>query len=156
MTTQETTQTDAQDDLRTFLTYRLARLQNRLNAQAIALLRAHSNLSLTEWRIISMLNLMGATTATVISKEADMDKGQISRALKPLVDRGLLREESNPKDHRQTILHLTAEGENSFAQTVQMMKGRQKQLTDGFSEEEQHQLFDFLNRLQKNITIPDG
>lgn len=141
--------------LTSFVTYRIARVQNRLNAQAAAILRKHTNLSLTEWRILSIVNLIGPTTASAISREVNMDKGQISRAVKPLASAGLLASVEHEHDHRQTILQLTPRGKSIVDANVQIMRERQAQLTHDIDDAELEAFYRVLDKLQNNIEMPE-
>ena len=73
-----------------FVTYSLSRLQAKLNAQASAVLRSYSGLSLVQWRILVVLRVMGADSLTSICRVSDMDKGQVSRKLNRLIEDGLV------------------------------------------------------------------
>ena len=143
------------EGLRSFVTYRIARVQNRLNAQAAAILRKHTELSLTEWRILSLVNLMGPTTASAISREVEMDKGQISRAVKPLIDRGLLDPAEHARDNRHPILRLSDVGAEIVRENSQVMRGRQERLTHNISDEELATLYELLDKLFDNAKMPE-
>jgi len=71
----------AQSEPKDFMTYSLSRLQAKLNAQASAVLRSCSSLSLVQWRILLVLRVMEADSLTTICRVSDMDKGQVSRKL---------------------------------------------------------------------------
>lgn len=133
--------------LKSFVTYRLARVQNRLNAQAAALLRANCDLSLTEWRVISLVNLLDVTTATVMAREAEIDKGQISRAVKSLTDNGYLFAKDSDRDGRQTLLSLSPKGYAIHARLIEIMRGRQQRLIEDISENELEAFYKVLEKL---------
>lgn len=143
------------EGLRSFVTFRMARAQNRLNAQATALLRQRTALSLTEWRILSIVNLTGSTTASNISREAHMDKGQISRAVKPMIDRGLLAQKTHHQDSRQTILSLTDAGQDIHDRTVGFMRERQTKLVADVSDEDLETFYRVLNSIYENAETPE-
>lgn len=142
------------EGLRSFVTFRIMRVQNKLNAQAAAMLRKHTELSLTEWRIVSLLNLTGPTTASSISRVAEMDKGQISRGIKPLIERGLVKTSEHEQDNRQTILALTDEGSKIVRENSKIMRARQQRLTHDISDAELKLLYDILDRLYDNAEMP--
>lgn len=142
--------------LRSFLTFRLAQVQNRLNTQAGALLRAHCDLSLTEWRVISLANLLGATTATVMSREAQMDKGQVSRAVKQLIENGYLTSKSSENDARQSILSLSDSGAELHARLITVMRDRQMRLIQNISESDLRTFYKVLDTLAaQSGPVPD-
>ena len=143
------------EGLPSFVTYRIARVQNRLNAQATALLRKHTELSLTEWRVMSLVNLRGAITASGISREAEMDKGQISRAVKPLIRKGLLETKEHAKDSRQTILRLSERGSEIVRRNSEVMRNRQERLTHNISQDELDTFYSVLDKLFENTEMPE-
>ncbi len=143
------------EGLRSFVTFRIMRVQNRLNAQAAALLRKYTDLSLTEWRIMSILHLTGPTTASNISRVVEMDKGQISRGLKPLIGRGLIQKSDHAQDNRQTILALTDLGTTTVVENQKIMRKRQERLTRDMSDEELETFYTLLDRLYDNTEMPE-
>ena len=68
-------------ELRQFITYRISRLQNSLNAQAGHVLSKLSDLTLTEWRILYILRSMSTATMSQIVQESRLDKAQSSRSI---------------------------------------------------------------------------
>ena len=74
-----------------FLTFRLARVQAKLNAQSSRILKDHAGITLTQWRLLALIGNAGRTTAAVLSREVAMDKGLISRNIKTMVSDGLVR-----------------------------------------------------------------
>ena len=65
--------------LHQFLTYRLSRVQAKLNAQANALLHAQSGLTLSRWRILALVGAAGQTRLSELARIAALDKGLLSR-----------------------------------------------------------------------------
>ncbi len=81
----------SQSDLRQYLTYRLSKLQTALNVQAARTLSAHSDITLTEWRVLFILCSKSSATMSLIMKESRLEKAQISRSVKALMEKGLCR-----------------------------------------------------------------
>ncbi|MEM1048374.1 MAG: MarR family transcriptional regulator [Pseudomonadota bacterium] len=140
--------------LTSFVTFRLARVQNRLNVQATATLSAHSDLSLTEWRMISLINASGETSAADLSRTAQMDKGQISRALKSLAAKGYIASRTSASDQRQSLLRLSAEGAAVHRRLVAIMRRRQERLTDTMSDAELATFYAALEKLEAAAMEP--
>jgi DNA-binding MarR family transcriptional regulator len=136
------------EGVRAFVTFRLARVQNQLNAQASNILRDLCDLSLTEWRVVSLVHALKETTATVISREAQMDKGQISRAVKSLVKNGYLNAATNERDSRLNILSLEQKGIEVFDKVVEVMKARQVRLTSEITADELDVFYSVLDKLE--------
>ncbi len=93
-------------------------------ASAPVILRGVSDLSLTEWRILSMIRMQGETGAAQIARTGQMDKGRISRALKG----------------------LTQKGQDTHSRLTGIMRKRQTMLTQYLSDEELQQFFRTLSK----------
>jgi DNA-binding MarR family transcriptional regulator/GNAT superfamily N-acetyltransferase len=92
---------------------------NRFYTRRIGVLRegVHgSAYSLAEARIIYELAHPGAVTAADLRAALDLDPGYLSRLLRGLESRGLLRKAPSPKDARARLLVLTGDGRNALAE----------------------------------------
>ncbi len=119
-----------------FVTFRLARLQSSLNAQATAILKAKGNLSLVEWRLIQVLRMFEDASLTDIAGHVQMDKGQLSRKISAMVRRGLLRVERDKRDQRVQHLQLTDAAQELSRKVMPTMEARQKMLLADVSSED--------------------
>ena len=111
-----------------FVTFRLSRLQSSLNAQAAAILKAQAGLSLVEWRIIQVLRMFENASLTKIAGIVEMDKGQLSRKITAMVEKGLLSVEQDAQDQRVQHLHLTAAAKDLSQRVMPTMAARQNRL----------------------------
>ena len=136
-------------DLNRHLTYRLARLQSQLSAQATDILKQYTNISLSEWRVLAILTDPKITFQKDVLKAMGLDKGQISRTLKRLSEKGLITMESDKQDHRNKLVTLTAEGAALVQKMVHIMLARQAHLQSDFSETELGNLFAYIELLEK-------
>ncbi len=136
-------------DLKSFVTYRLARLQSQLNAQAIRVLKRHSDLSLTEWRVLAVTAEQGVSTLSDLSRDTGMDKGQLSRAVTSLVRRSYLRSQMNKKDHRQYMLRFTEAGQALHARLLPIMRARQAHLTEKVSASDLETAMRVIDQLEE-------
>ena len=130
--------TDSQDTLplHQFLTYRLSRVQAKLNAQASRILRETSGITLTQWRIIAMVGAAGRTRLSDVSRATALDKGLLSRNLKGLTEEGLISAQADDLDHRAQNLTLSERGQAIYERTLPIMRKRQANLQADLSEEE--------------------
>lgn len=133
-------------ELRQFVTYRLARLQAKLNSQAIRKLRENSEFSLTEWRIVAVSALSEDTTLSALTALTELDKGQLSRGVSGLVEKGFLTSTVNSDDHRRNVLSLTELGRAEHDRIMPVMRERQQGLTKELSAED-------LATLQRCISL---
>ncbi|MEL6523663.1 MAG: MarR family transcriptional regulator [Pseudomonadota bacterium] len=139
--------TDAPLDVKQFLTYQMARVQAKLNAQAAAILKRHSKLSLVQWRVMTLL-ASGGDNLTSICRLSGMDKGQVSRKLTQLVSQGLVLTRLDEADHRSQKLSLSEKGEELHARILPIMRARQAHLASDMSDDEQAMLRELLLRLE--------
>ncbi|MEM9629570.1 MAG: MarR family transcriptional regulator [Pseudomonadota bacterium] len=149
--TKENKQTATLDDLplHQFLTYRLSRVQAKLNAQASALLRKRAGLTISQWRILALVGAAGQTRLSELSRIAALDKGLLSRNLKTLVADGLVRSKQDDIDHRVQHLSLSDSGQALFETTLPRMRERQRHLRSSMTANE----LDVLNRVLDKLEI---
>ncbi|KMW56329.1 Transcriptional regulator, MarR family [Candidatus Rhodobacter oscarellae] len=140
--------------MKQFLTYRLARVQAKLNAQATRILKDKSGLSLAQWRVIALIASFGPERAAVLTSLAEIDKGLFSRKLKTLVEDGLVLAESDPTDNRRQMLRLSASGQALFEKTLPHMQKRQAALRDALTPNELASLFSACDKLERILERP--
>ena len=86
--------------LASVLTYRLSKLQARLNAQAADLLRRYGAVPPAHWRVLMVLSSGLATTQKEIVEVAAFDKGQVSRIVDKLIEQEFLVSDIDIDDNR--------------------------------------------------------
>jgi len=134
--------------LRRFLTYRLNRLQARLNAQATQYLARHAGITLSEWRAIALVGGPGETTLTEACRHAQLDKGLLSRTLKALAGRGLVQARQDDRDQRVQHLSLTKKGRTVFEHMLPRMRARQRFLREALTPMEFATLHAAIDKLE--------
>lgn len=134
--------------LHQFVTYRMARVQAKLNAQAIAILGKHAGLTLTQWRVLALIGTMGQTQSSEIARRSAMDKGLISRTTQALIAMGLIRSDQDDEDARVQHLRLTRKGRDLFRRILPHMTERQVQLRAALTPEENEILLVILDKLE--------
>lgn len=91
---------------------------NRFYTKQIGLLQEHllhSPFSLTEARVIYELAHHTETTATALGAELGLDAGYLSRILRAFQKRGIIQKQRSKTDGRETLLRLSARGQDAFA-----------------------------------------
>ncbi|UWQ20169.1 MarR family winged helix-turn-helix transcriptional regulator [Jannaschia sp. W003] len=122
--------------LTSFVTFRLSRTQSKLTAHTTNLLRAHSDMTVAEWRLMRLLDAGGPTTMATLARQVQMDKGQLSRKIKGLAARGLVELRPDPRDSRRQVLRITPEGSATIERLVPVIRRRQELLTRDISPED--------------------
>ena len=135
-------------DFTRHLTYRIARLQARLNAQATSLLRTHAQISLSEWRVIAMLSDPRVETQKDVLEAMGLDKGQVSRTMQRLSQKGLIMRMSPAEAQRERAIRLTDSGRQLLKKMTPIMMQRQAHLQSGFDAGEVDQLLDLVGKLE--------
>ena len=115
-------------NMSSFVTFRLSKLQSSLNAQATSILKQNSDLTLVEWRIIQVVRMFEDMTSSMIVDHVQMDKGQLSRKIKGMIEKGLLKSERNQDDKRVQKLILTEKALSISDMLMPTMEKRQKNL----------------------------
>jgi DNA-binding MarR family transcriptional regulator len=134
--------------LRDFLTFRLARLTQALNAQATEVLEREGPIGLTDWRVLAMVAGGGAASARDIVTLTGFDAAQVSRALRHLEDAGLVLTVRDSADRRMRPVRLTPRGQALYDRLVPIMQRRQEALLDTLSPDEQAMIFGVIDKLQ--------
>jgi len=138
-----------------FVTFKLARLQNNLNAQATALLKARAGLTLVEWRLIILLRMYENASMTELSGHAQMDKGQLSRKIKSMVAKGLLRVETNKDDQRVQHIQITDAALQISKEMLPTMERRQALLLAEVSEADLETFYAVMEKIEAAAKIRD-
>ena len=134
--------------LRNFVTYRISKVQAKLNMQASRILSKTSGITINHWRIIALVGAAGQTQSSVLSKEAALDKGLLSRNLKTLIKDGVVKAEINAIDHRIQDLSLTKKGAAIYEKTLPVTLERQAKLREGLTDEELRIFIKILDHLE--------
>lgn len=100
------------------------------------------------------VNRLESCTAVDIAEALDRDKAQITRLIKELIDKELVRKEPNPNDKRSQLIVLTEHGRATLNKVLSIEKTIIEKMHQGMPQEKIDQ-FDQLSRqmvenLQKN------
>jgi len=90
-----------------------------------------SGLKATQFSVLATVAIEGPASMTVISRALVMDRTTLTRNLKPLKDRGLVKEEKNSGDRRQRHIALTRAGKTALSKALPLWKQAQKQVVSG-------------------------
>jgi len=111
---------------------------------------SRTEFSLAEARLLWELAHADAPLgASQLARELRLDLGYLSRLLKGLRERGLVRARANPADARQSLLSLTAAGKRAFAPLDQGSQAQTAEMLARLSAPQQAQLLRALGRVQQ-------
>lgn len=109
-----------------------------------------SEFTLTECRILWELAHLddAGITATDLGRQLDLDAGYLSRLLRSLKERGLVKATRSKDDARQSHLQLSATGRRAFAPLDQRSQQQVDALLATLSDAQQHELLQAFQRVQ--------
>ncbi len=129
------------------LTYRLLRLSNTLGLYNSRRYRAELNVTLPEWRVMSIIALLETTSAQEISRSISTDKAWVGLTVQKLEKRGFVRRVSDKEDRRRTLVSLTRQGKDVHDVILANAKRRQRRLLAALGDDAET-VFAAIERLQ--------
>ena len=113
-----------------------------------------SRFSLTESRLLWELAHCEHTTATELAQTLELDAGYLSRLLRGLKERGLLKASRSTTDGRQTRLSISAAGRRAFAPLERRSQAEVSALLDTLSDAQQQELLAAMARIETLLGAP--
>jgi DNA-binding MarR family transcriptional regulator len=129
------------------LTYRLHLLHKLTDADSQGAYPEHTGLSLSDGRCLATIGNFEPLSVKDLAAQANLNKGQASRAAQALADQGLVRKEDRPDDGRGVVLSLTPAGRKLFKRTMQLIAQRNDDIFGCLSPKEQGTLSGLFDRL---------
>ena len=128
---------------------------NRFITQQIGVLQEgllHTPYSLAEARILYELGRgdtqSGSLTATRLCQELALSAGYLSRILEKFQNQGLIEKKRSETDRRQRILHLTAQGQETFALLDRRSRDEVAEMLSGLNGDSQKRLLKAMQNIQ--------
>lgn len=133
-----------------FLTTLFSHTSNALR-RAITLPYAERfELSVSEWRILSVLAHAGTLPFADLVEQAAADKAQVSRALRLLGERGLVRVEApGVKSRKGLVCLMTERGQALYDEVMPIARRSQAAMILTLSREERSTLYRVLGKLRR-------
>jgi len=130
-----------------WLSFRLNFIAFRFNDPVYRWIETRYGLVRPEFVALYAVGLKEGVAAKNIVASSGLPKNTLSRAVQKLLQRRLLKRESDPDDLRSYVLHLTAAGRKIFDETMVPMVEHQATMLAGLSEDEQRQLCTLMDKL---------
>jgi DNA-binding MarR family transcriptional regulator len=111
-----------------FIFPRVSTLNVLLKRRAAIYAGRSFNLTLTEWRIMTLLRTLPPISVRELAIEALADAAQISRAAAKLAAKGYLIRKRSARDNREILLGLSKRGQNLSEELYQASLHRNDQL----------------------------
>lgn len=139
-----------------YLPYRLSVASNKVSGLIAKAYQSRFGLSIWEWRVIAVLGEGKALTAQAICEATAMDKVSVSRAIRTLAERDLVRRKQRSSDRRASDVELTREGVRIYDEIVPLALDYERALVEGLSDEERGTLMDLLETLERRADALTG
>ena len=107
--------------------------------------------SFLQCHMITEIGDSGQITAKELSKELNVDKGFISRALKDMKNKGYIRSEVCESDKRWNFVSLTEKGKELYDDIKKEMWGYYSDIISSIPEDKREQVIESLILLNKSI-----
>ncbi|MGD1212129.1 MAG: MarR family winged helix-turn-helix transcriptional regulator [Candidatus Acidiferrales bacterium] len=99
----------------------------------------------TDLRILVMLGAYQPISVNEVSRRTHIDKAWISRSLRGLLRRKLIKRTSHPSDSRASLLSLTKKGEALLREIAPVAEEYQRQLLQGQRSRDVERVLDLLS-----------
>jgi DNA-binding MarR family transcriptional regulator len=138
-----------------FLTTMVIQAGNALRRTITVAYAEQFGLSVSEWRILSVLAQAGQLPFTELVIQSATDKAQVSRTLRLLESRGLveIRGTASAAGKKLSCL-ITPQGEGLYAQVMPIARRRQADLIRRLSPEERGAMYRALRKLRQLCEAP--
>ena len=130
-----------------FLTFRVNQLSNAFERQWSRYMRKRAGVSLSEWRILAMLQHGPSTFANLV-EVTDVNKALLHRSAHSLASLGFVTISDTPGDGRSTTLTLTPAGSSLLKEVWPLALARQKHFLSVLSAREREVLYTVLHKLR--------
>ena len=128
----------------------LNELSNVILRSAIRAYPAVAGVKVVEAWVIRQVGHRKVISAREIAKAISADEGQVSRAIRSLLDKKLVVRAQDPSYSRRKLIKLTSKGERVFRIVNEVYRSRVDKLIEGISEKEQKQFFETMLRVRAN------
>lgn len=147
-----------------FLTFRLTRLANSLRTNLTKPYLESFGLSLPEWRLLALVARFAPMRFSEVTARSGMDKGQVSRTLRAMAERGLTKTKAiKERGSRSTealaapvMVSITPKGAALYKAVLPVARKRQAELLLTLSQAERVQLYSIIDKLSATIGAADS
>jgi len=138
------------------LTWRLHALHKLTDIISSRAYVAETGLSMSVSRCLTAIGTFAPLSVNDLADQANLNKGQASRAAQALVDAGLVKKVSNRADARGVVLTLTPRGRSMWRRAMQVVARRNDEIFGTLSAAEREQLSASLDHLLEQARLQAG
>ncbi|SEP04360.1 DNA-binding transcriptional regulator, MarR family [Salinihabitans flavidus] len=133
-----------------FLTTRLSALMSALRRQLTMPYASEFDLSVSEWRILSLVAHAGTLPFSKLVVQSTSDKALVSRTIRLLQNRNLIEIGPESESTRKRIAcSITPEGQALYDKVIVIARRRQAEIICSLTREERETLFTAVTKLQR-------
>lgn len=138
--------------LERYLPYRLSILSNKVSGIIAETYKNKFALSVTEWRIMAVLGEYPGISADEVSVKTQIEKSILSRAIRRLLHRKLIRREIDSTDRRRSRLELTDTGTSVYDDIVPLSYQYEQMLQQCFNDRERREFSRLIDLLYQHAS----
>lgn len=138
-------------DLQSFLPYLIRVFYSDVTTSLSQIYLRDHQLTPSEWRTMAIIGLEGQLPAAEIVDRSSMDKVSVSRAVKKMYERGLLRKTDNADDGRSSLLSLSKTGSAIYNDLVPKVLGVEARMIEGLTPQEISAFIATMERIRDNL-----
>ena len=130
---------------------------NRFYTVHLGLLRGrylNTDFSLSEGRVMYELSQHPGCTANTLRTRLALDAGYMSRMIRSLTERGLIRGQRSEQDKRATLLSLTEAGQAAIADINHRASAETVRMLDQLAAPQRKELLDAMRKVQQILSPP--
>lgn len=126
-------------------------LVNKISTGSTQIYSELFDISVTEWRIVSLLAVEHPIVAKRVSEVIGLDKATVSRSINRLEKEGYLCLSIDENDRRANFVELSEKGINLHNQVIDIALDRERAMLEALTQDEIEQFIRILNKLNQNI-----
>lgn len=108
--------------LNDFWPYQVAFLADQIMRHTLNIVKAESDLNTSQWRVLAAVVDTPHCSAADVTAITPMDKTIVSRAVKSLIEDGIIEKKASPQDKRVSQLTATEDGVDIYTRIATRLK----------------------------------
>ena len=137
--------------LESFLPYQLSVIASRVSRGLARLYAVRIDLTVPEWRIMTVLGRFPGVSANEVCELTAMDKVRVSRGVARLLQFERIRRDSDPSDRRRSKLYLSDTGLEVYDQIIPVAHAYQDKLMADLDSDEMRTLEILLAKIESGV-----
>ncbi len=137
--------------LESFLPYQFSVIASRVSRGLARLYAVRFDLTVPDWRIMTVLGRFPGVSANEVCELTAMDKVRVSRGVARLLQFERIRRDSDPSDRRRSKLYLSDSGQEVYEQILPVAHAYEDKLMAGLDSNEVRVLEGLLGKIESGV-----